>query len=560
MKGIFHFGLMFALAAIALFAPVNGIAASASAKELRVGIYQNKPKIFVDRSGNARGILISYLSDIARLEHWKLEYVDCDWTQCLTMLAAGQIDIMPDVAWNEERAGRFSFGKVAALNSWLQFYARPGERLTSILDLKGKRIAVLASSVEARALSEIREGFGIDFSDVRVTSFADGFRAVESGKADLVITNNFYGDYHLGKYDVRQTPIMFHPSRLFFAAPLGTHAEVLAAIDRHLAAWKADPNSIYYSAISKWSDEPAHAVIPAYMKWLIAVVLALFMIALAGAAVLRRQVALRTADLRERNANLAEALDELARTRERAMEQERLHVLGRMASGIAHDFNNNLMLILGHVELLRAAIEDGLERRENWIQQLRVIEDAGHDATAIVKRMRDFYKRRHDGEPQEPIFLDKVAENVLELTRPRWAIQSRSEGAAIELSAELEPVPAFKGTRSEVREALLNLVINAIDAMDMGGRLTLRTGRHEDHVFVEVRDTGKGMSREELQQCLRPFYTTKGKTGTGMGLSMVASMMERYAGHIEIDSVVSTGSRFTLVFPLESGAASEPGN
>lgn len=544
MEKVFRFSVALLLA---LFAT------TACATELRVGVYQNRPKIFMDKSGHAQGIFIDYLDKIAALEHWKLVYVPCVWSQCLKELSAGRIDIMPDVAWTEDRAKQFSFGKVAALNSWLQVYSRPGEQLTSVLDLRGKKIAVMANSVEARVLRQIRDGFGIDFSIYHVNSFSGAFRAVASGKADVVITNNFYGDYHLGEYDVETTPIMFHPSRLFFAARLGRHAAVLAAIDRRLANWKANPGSFYYSTIARWSGEPPATVVPEYIKWLIAAAVGLLLLALAGAAILRRQVALRTRDLEERNANLADALDELARTRERAAEQERLHVLGRMASGIAHDFNNNLMLILGHVELLHASIVDGSQSREQLVEQLQIIEGAGRDAGEIVKRMREFYKQRRHDEPQEPVFLDKIARNVIELARPRWETQSRAQGIDIALVTRLEAVPAFNGVRSEIREALLNLVLNAVDAMNTGGRLTLRTGKGDENVFIEVRDNGCGMSQGEMQQCLRPFYTTKHKSGTGMGLSMVASMMERYQGRIDIDSRAGEGSSFTLVFPLASG-------
>lgn len=526
---------------------------------LKIGVYQNSPKIFLNRDGTADGILVDYLREIAQLEGWSLTFIPCDWSECLALLEDGKLDIMPDVAYNEERARLFAFHREPALHSWLQVYSRPDVDISSLLDLQGKRVAVLNDSVQALALAQVQDGFGIRIVMQLADSFEEAFAAVSEDRADAVIANHFYGDQHSSEFGVRRTPIMFQPNRLFFAAPLGQHAEVLGRIDHHLVRWKADTDSLYYQSIERWTGERPRTVIPRNLLQAIAVVSGLLLLTMIAVVVLRWQVAVRTSSLVARNAHLSEVLEELKFTREKAIEQERLHVLGQMASGIAHDFNNSLMLILGHAELLLDAIAGETDTKQELIAQIHVIEQAGRDASAIVQRMREFYRQRQVEEPTENVRLDQLAQDCIVLTRPRWDGQALAAGATILVEQELVPVPTVSARRFEVREAVLNLMLNAVDAMPKGGVLTLRTGVSERYSFVEVADTGIGMSEAVMQDCLRPFFTTKELTGTGMGLSMVASVMERCDGKITISSNEGQGSCFRLLFPLTSSSA-EPLN
>ncbi len=120
---------------------------------LRVGVYPNAPKVFINESGKASGIFIDLLREVASAEHWQLEFVACEWQACMDALAAGRIDLLPDMAWSDERARTYAFHQVPALHSWSQLYARRGHKIRSLLDLKGRRIAVLAGSIQAPVLA-----------------------------------------------------------------------------------------------------------------------------------------------------------------------------------------------------------------------------------------------------------------------------------------------------------------------------------------------------------------------------------------------------------------------
>ena len=234
--------------------------------------------------------------------------------------------------------------------------------------------------------------------------------------------------------------------------------------------------------------------------------------------------------------------------------RRRMEMLGRMAMGIAHDFNNLLTTVLGHSELLRsdlARISADSESRTH----LASLERAAHDGAALVRKIQQ-YIRNEKQERSEPVALQEIAEEVLTLTRPYWHNEPRRRGIAIRVESDLKPVPPILGTATELREVLVNLVLNAVQAMPAGGTLTLRTGRQDEgrSAFVEVGDTGVGMTDSVMKRIFEPLYTTKGTSGTGMGLTMSQGIVQEHNGRIEVESAPGKGTVFHLVFPYAADA------
>ena len=257
---------------------------------------------------------------------------------------------------------------------------------------------------------------------------------------------------------------------------------------------------------------------------------------------------------------LQRAYEELRRTQQVVVQQERLRALGQMASGVAHDVNNALSPIVAYSELLLSTLPDLPETSRHYLQ---TINQAGGDIAQIVTRMREFYRRRSDAEPLLSVNINQIIEEVVELTRPRWRDLSQRQGISIQIQRELEPqLPPLLSDPSELREALINLVFNAVDAMPQGGTITFVTrsisgpvseesGASERQLQVEVKDNGIGMDEKTRQRCLEPFFSTKvQRGGTGLGLAMVYGMMQRHDGTIEIDSSPGRGTCFRLTFPI----------
>jgi signal transduction histidine kinase/ActR/RegA family two-component response regulator len=257
--------------------------------------------------------------------------------------------------------------------------------------------------------------------------------------------------------------------------------------------------------------------------------------------------------------SLSQAYENLKRTQQAVLEQERLRALGQMASGIAHDINNAISPVAVYVESL-LTYESGFSDRAR--KQLQIIQRAVDDVARTVARMGEFYRRKPAAQELAPVRVERVLREVLDLTRARWSDMAQQRGVVIDTRLEAASGDATTlAVESELREALVNLVLNAIDAMPEGGRLTLRAGRdgtgEDSPVFIEVTDTGVGMDEETRRRCLEPFFTTKGERGSGLGLAMVYGIAQRHSMEIDIASAPGRGTTFRLTFPLQRLAISE---
>lgn len=253
-----------------------------------------------------------------------------------------------------------------------------------------------------------------------------------------------------------------------------------------------------------------------------------------------------------RRAQVTRAFQELATAQDQLIRTEKLRALGEMASGVAHDFNNLLASILGRAQLLLRKVEDPKFRQ--WLQ---VIERAATDGARTVRRIQEFARIRRD-QPFVPVNLNAVVKEALEVTQPRWREEAQSQGVTIEVTTSLAPVPEIAGDPAELREALTNLILNAVDAMPEGGVLSLSTRATDGRVIVTVSDTGVGISEEVQRQIFDPFFTTKGPKGTGLGLSITYGIVSRHSGQITVESAVGRGSTFSLTFPISPAEPERP--
>ena len=271
--------------------------ALAQPRTVRVGVYPNEPKVYVDASGRATGIFVDLLGEVARSEDWTLEFVPCEWQACLASLEAGRIDLMPDVAYSVQRDQRFDFHQVPVMHSWSQIYRAPNVPIYSILDLEGKRVALLEGSIQAQLFNELVAGFGVKLKLLTVSSLDEAFQFVASGKADAAIANHFFGSRNSARYRLVETPIVFNPSRLFFATGEGRDRALLDAIDAHLRRWRNDPGSMYFAIIKQWGGQVPDTAVPRAFWWGLSAVAGLLLLASALALLLRAQVVARTRKL-----------------------------------------------------------------------------------------------------------------------------------------------------------------------------------------------------------------------------------------------------------------------
>ena len=227
-------------------------------------------------------------------------------------------------------------------------------------------------------------------------------------------------------------------------------------------------------------------------------------------------------------------------------QSEKLTALGQVAGGIAHDFNNLLQAILGYSQLM----SKNLQNTDVVRRGLSVIETAAVGGAETVRRIQKFARLRPD-EPFVSVELNQVVHDSVAITRPRWEERVAKGGVPLRLDLRLTPLPTVMGRPSELNEVITNLILNAIDAMPQGGTLGIYTRPEGDeHVVLTVADTGVGMPEHVRKRIFDPFFTTKGEVGTGLGLSVSYSIIQRHAGEMRAESQPGRGTTFTIVLPV----------
>jgi len=245
---------------------------------------------------------------------------------------------------------------------------------------------------------------------------------------------------------------------------------------------------------------------------------------------------------------IAHDITEQRQERERAARADKLRALGQLASGVAHDFNNSLAAILGRAQLILRRVHD-----EELIRSLGVIVTAAEDAAATVRRIQTF-ARKSSVADMELLDIGSLLRDAVEITRTRWENEARAQGQIINVVLNGGEGFVTRGNASEMREVFVNLIVNAVDAMPLGGTLTICCKRKGDRIQLRFADTGTGMDEEVREKVFEPFYTTKGVNGTGLGLSVSYGIIERHAGTISVSSKIGEGTCFHIDLPFDDSS------
>ncbi|MBN2032838.1 MAG: transporter substrate-binding domain-containing protein [Deltaproteobacteria bacterium] len=522
---------------------------------LRVGIYENAPKVFVSESGRPAGIFVDIIEHIAKGEDWRLRYVPGTWTEGLDRLAKGDIDLMPDVAYTADRAAIYSFHKESVLSSWFQVYARKGSGIRSILDLSGKRIAVLDRSVQQEAFVRLTAGFGIAPTLISLPDYKTIFEIVAAGQADAAITNRFHGVAHAPKHGLEDTAVVFHPSPLFFAAYKSIPEQVLDTLDTYLIDMKSDPGSVYYGSLKRWISGEVHLKLPVWVETLGLILAVVLIMSIAGSVLLKRQVNARTRQLRQINREMEQRITQ--RTAELAEAVEKARAADRSKSvflaTMSHELRTPLNSIIGFTGIMLQGLAGPLNPEQH--KQMSMVQGSARHLMALINDVLDISKIEAGQLTLAitPFDLKASIEKVVKM------VSRAAEEKGLDLKLDIAKDLGTANTdQRRVEQVILNLINNAVKFTEKG-RVAVSCRMEDGQYRLAVSDTGIGMKPEHLQEIFKPFRQidtglTRKYEGTGLGLSICKKIMEMMGGTIEVESRWGLGSTFTIRFPVHSGA------
>lgn len=548
--------LLFLSALLTVF--LFGFTPSARAEKrvVTVGIYENAPKVFTSESGEPSGIFIDIIKEIAKIEGWNLHFSPGAWTDGLTRLEKGEIDLMPDVAYTVAREKIYSFHKVPVLSSWSQVYAPKGSNIQSILDLNGKRVAVLEKSIQQETFDRLTNSFGINIDIYTVPDYKTMFEAVVNNKADAAITNRFYGLMHAKKLGLADTAIIFDPSDLFYAAPKNASRQLLNAIDYHVASFKNNQDSVYYKSLKRWTSEEVRFKLPKWMQVAGLAALVALLTSLAAGFVLKHQVNTRTRELTLVNREMEERIKK--RTAELADAMEKAQAADRIKSAflatMSHELRTPLNSIIGFTGIMLQGLAGPLNPEQQ--KQMSMVQNSSRHLLALINDVLDISKIEAGqldlsiSDFDLPTSIEKVAKIVSPL----------AEKKGLKLSLDIAPDVGLVSTdQRRLEQIILNLANNAIKFTD-SGRVSISCKSEGNGYLLSVSDTGIGIKPHEIPDLFQPFHQldsglTRKHEGTGLGLSICKRIMDITGGTIDVKSKPGIGSVFSVKFPKQAGGA-----
>ena len=532
---------------------------------IRVGTYDNIPLSFQGPDQKVKGFLIDILDHIAAKEGWKIIYEHASWTACLKKLESGEIDLLGGIAYTQERDKKYDYTYESVLTEWGQVYIKAGSHIESILDLRNKKIAVLMDDQHFFYIKNQMRQFGLESRFIESFSYEDVLGLVDIGKCDAGLVSHFFGFINAEKYKIKKSSIVLSPQRLYWASLQGKLSPLLNQLDLNLRRLKADENSYYHRSIQKWFGRADKNFMTEQFRWVLIAMSSVLLMAIGIIVLFKSQVKNRTIELHKKNQALTQEIEnrkkgekERATLEAKLQRAEKMEAIGTLASGVAHDLNNILSGIVSYPDLLMM----DLSPNSSLYPPLQTIKDSGEKAARIVQDLLTLARRGVSN--STPIKLNEVISSYLE--SPEFK-KLHSFHPRIRIETILSPdVRNIKGSAIHIAKTIMNLVSNAAEAMPDGGRLTIRTENqyldspingYDDiaegnYVVLSVSDEGIGITAADQERIFEPFFTKKqmGRSGTGLGMTVVWGTVKDHNGYIDVQSTVGSGTAFNLYFPI----------
>ena len=507
---------------------------------VRVGVYQNAPQVFIEDDGAPRGIYIDILNEVARLENWRLEFVPGTFASGLDAVRNGRIDVMTSIAATPDRDEYIDFSKETVVSVWAQLYVRPDFSPQNILDMQDTRVTVLRDGILGRAFDKLCKGFDVTCQIIPVDSYDHALQAIDDGLADGAVVNSILGFSRETNYAAKRSSIVFSPFRLQIAVPEERNADITAALDRHLAAWRKDKNSFYFQTLDRWLGlkQEEKNVIPVWIWWTLGAGGVFILLFFSWNATLRHEVTQR----KRAEMSLALAKDE-AEAANRAKSE--------FLAAMSHDLRTPLNAIMGFAQMMemRTFGELGDPHYEKYAKD---IHDSGTFLVSMINDILDLSKVEAGKYVLSERDIDMKAffEDVTDMTQPL----AQEKNIALVLEYASRP-PILRADERVMTQVLNNLLSNAIKFTAEGGRITIRSWiGPQGNLSISVSDNGQGMSQDDIAKALQPFEQVNSnqaqkQEGTGLGLYLCQKLVGLHGGSILIKSEIDTGTEVVVKFP-----------
>jgi len=517
------------------------------------------PFEYVDEQGTPQGFNIDLLKAIAETMGLTLKITTGPWKEIRSALENGQVDMVSGMYYSPERDMKVEFS-VPFILVHQSMFTRHDTGFHKISELKNREIIVQTGDI----MHDYVLSNQITSKIIEVDNTLDGIRLLASGKHDAALLPNLQGQYFLRKYDITNIkavqPVILG-QKYCFAVTEGDR-ELIDMLDQGLSILKASGK--YREIREHWFGVLEGTNYRLHYRIVLGILLCLILILLLSwfwTWTLRRLVRKKTRQLADELSERKQAEKEKEALEDRLRQVHKMEAIGTLAAGIAHDFNNILSAIVGYTQLAR--LETNSESRA-YKDMTAVLESADR-AKKLIRQILTYSRRTKQEQQAEHLsFLIKGGMRLLKTSLP----------ANVEIVTDLQANnDLILANATQIHQVLINLVTNSAHAIGVNqGRIEIRLRNIEltqktvyvpplmpgHYVELTVTDTGHGIDKSIQERIFDPFFTTKQRGhGTGMGLSVVHGIVKEHGGHIQVESSLSQGTSFRIIFPVYVGAQVE---
>ena len=524
----------------AVFMPCSAFGAE---HMLRVGVYQNSPGVFWGADGKIKGFYVDLLQHISDQEGWTLDYIKGTWSEGLSGLQDGTIDLLVAIAVTSQRDALFDFPKEAALSNWGQLYTQD-KTIQSVMDLMDRRVAGLKDDIYTHKFQNLLLQFEVRHQWLETPEYGEALRLLDIGEVDAAIISRTYGLINDIRYNVHKSSIICCAMGISYAVLEGHHRDIIMAIDKHLSALKKDSDSLYHYSVEKWFGSTIQRVMPVWVYWSSGLGLAILVLFVFGNIVLRRQIRLQTHALNASVVKLRKQHQELS------VAMKAAHVANQAKSdflaNMSHEIRTPMNAIIGLNDL--ALKQDLHPKVRDYLRKTRT---ASISLLRIINDILDFSKIEAGKLDLEniPFYLVETFENIGNLFQNKIAENNVEFIISLPANLLLEVV----GDPLRLEQVFVNLISNALKFTKDGEVVLhahcLQKTAQEVRIQFSVRDSGIGISKEQQSALFQAFSqadssTTRRFGGTGLGLAISKQLVEMMNGKIWVESEQGKGSEF----------------
>ncbi|MFA5325692.1 MAG: transporter substrate-binding domain-containing protein [Bacteroidales bacterium] len=506
---------------------------------IKVGVYDNPPKIFMNKDGYPDGIFIDILKTIAGKENLKVEYTFGEWSQLLVMLRKGEIDVLPDVAYSQKRACVYSLSQ-PVLSSWLQVFTTRETVINTINNLQDKKIGVLKTSIQEEYLNNRLNGeTELGYKIFTYDDYNNSIKALKNHDIDLIVANRFF--YFSKFYDnnLLPTSVILDFTELHFAFTKDVNDNLVNIFDKNIISMKNNPKSDYYISLLKWFNKDYEKKIPKYIFIILIAIILFFLVVVVFALMLNYKIKEKTKILHLKN-------EELTAAKEKAEEHDKLKTV--FLQNMSHEIRTPMNAILGFLSFLKNPELD--EKNKN--EYLDIINVNGERLLTTINNIFEISKIESN---QICVQYSEVnIKTILDYYYQKYIPLANKKGLTIKLSEQLNDETLVVETDRNILDIILvNLLDNALKFTN-NGYIELGYSLKENSIAFFIKDTGVGIPSDRINAIFERFIQadlkiTRAHEGNGLGLAIVKAYIEKLNGKIWIESEVGIGSTFFFSIP-----------